>query len=356
MAQQYRHIIASNPERLICNHNLFDVASDSLTAREQTSLIAILNSTLVGLFKTFYGRFAGTEGNLKTEVVDVNLLEVPDPRGVSPNIAKRLSNALAHMAKRDVGRLLEEQLMDCHSPDRARKLASGPLVLSNELRQDDRRELDDAVFELLGVSDPQERLNLIDRLYEATARHFRDIRVVEIQKMTQRAVSNNKRFNAHDLAADIWDAAQLEDATPLAEWIGQLPESNSLVIIPEEHPAAISEDVMFSPNTVFFGKSRKSFLDCQSRGQAELVARLANLGINGEVKLPADLSPCLKLLDRADRRISIVMERFRELIESRTSDDRIRQQLIEVLERWFVLGRETSQSGNMNKIEDQNDY
>jgi methylase of polypeptide subunit release factors len=291
MAQQYRHIIASNPERLICNHNLFDVASDSLTAREQTSLIAILNSTLVGLFKTFYGRFAGTEGNLKTEVVDVNLLEVPDPRGVSPNIAKRLSNALAHMAKRDVGRLLEEQLMDCHSPDRARKLASGPLVLSNELRQDDRRELDDAVFELLGVSDPQERLNLIDRLYEATARHFRDIRVVEIQKMTQRAVSNNKRFNAHDLAADIWDAAQLEDATPLAEWIGQLPESNSLVIIPEEHPAAISEDVMFSPNTVFFGKSRKSFLDCQSRGQAELVARLANLGINGEVKLPADLSP-----------------------------------------------------------------
>jgi hypothetical protein len=61
-------------------------------------------------------------------------------------------------------------------------------------------------------------------------------------------------------------------------------------------------------------------------------------------------------LDRADRRISIVMERFRELIESRTSDDRIRQQLIEVLERWFVLGRETSQSGNMNKIEDQNDY
>ena len=43
----------------------------------------MLNSTLVGLFKTFYGRFAGTEGNLKTEVVDVNLLEVPDPRGVS---------------------------------------------------------------------------------------------------------------------------------------------------------------------------------------------------------------------------------------------------------------------------------
>ena len=37
-------------------------------------------------------------------------------------------------------------------------------------------------------------MNLIGRLYEATARHFRDIRVVEIEKMEQRAKSDNKRF------------------------------------------------------------------------------------------------------------------------------------------------------------------
>ena len=36
----------------------------------------MLNSTLVGLIKTFYGRFAGTEGNLKTEVLDVNLIDI----------------------------------------------------------------------------------------------------------------------------------------------------------------------------------------------------------------------------------------------------------------------------------------
>ncbi|MCX5682757.1 MAG: hypothetical protein NT049_03630, partial [Planctomycetota bacterium] len=78
-AQQYRHIIPANPERAICNCNLYDVESDKLNATEQATLVAVLNSTLIGLFKTFYGRFAGTEGNLKTEVVDVNLLEVPDP-------------------------------------------------------------------------------------------------------------------------------------------------------------------------------------------------------------------------------------------------------------------------------------
>ena len=191
--------------------------------------MAILNSTLVGLFKTFYGRFAGTEGNLKTEVVDVNLLEVPDPRGISPDMAKRLTDALERMSQREVGRLVEEQLMDCHTPDRARRIAAGPLVLSDELHQRDRQDLDDAVFELLGVTDPQERADLVGRLYEATARHFRDIRVVEIEKMQQRAKSNNQRFSVHDLAADIWDAAELEDATPLAEWVKQWPGPKMLV-------------------------------------------------------------------------------------------------------------------------------
>lgn len=82
-AQQYRHIIPANPAQVVCNCNLYDVASDGLSEEEQKSLIAVLNSTVVGFFKTFYGRFAGTEGNLKTEVVDVNLLEVPDPRHLS---------------------------------------------------------------------------------------------------------------------------------------------------------------------------------------------------------------------------------------------------------------------------------
>ena len=87
--------------------------------------------------------------------MDVNLLEVPDPRGVSADLAKRLADALERMGKREVGRLVEEQLMDCHSPERARRLAAGPLVLSNELQQPDRRDLDDAVFRIAGGFRPE---------------------------------------------------------------------------------------------------------------------------------------------------------------------------------------------------------
>ena len=341
-SQHYRHIVPLNPQQTVCNCNLYDVTSRVLNDAEQAALVAVLNSTLVGLFKTFYGRFAGTEGNLKTEVVDVNLLEVPDPRGVSPALAKRLADALESMGRREVGRLVEEQLMDCHTPDRAQRITAGPLVLSDELRQPDRRALDDAVFELLGVSDPKERDTLIGRLYEATARHFRNIRVVEIEKMEQRAKSGNKRFSVHDLAADIWDAAELEDATPLAEWIGQRPESDTLASIPEERPAILSPSPMFDPSTVYFGKDRRVLVDCPSRGQAELVARLANLGVSGEVKIPARLDPCFKLLARVNERIEKARARFKELADSRTSDQRVQGQLVELLERWFVLGREVA--------------
>ncbi|MCX6929389.1 MAG: hypothetical protein NT154_40170 [Verrucomicrobia bacterium] len=79
-SQQYRHVVVHNKNRLIVNCNLYDVTVVDEQGRPPDLLAAVLNSTLVGLMKIFFGRYAGTEGNLKTEVVDVNLLEVPDPR------------------------------------------------------------------------------------------------------------------------------------------------------------------------------------------------------------------------------------------------------------------------------------
>jgi methylase of polypeptide subunit release factors len=339
MAQQYRHIIAGNPERLVCNHNLFDLSSEDLSRREQQSLWALLNSTLVGLFKTFYGRFAGTEGNLKTEVVDVNLLEVPNPREVSAGLACRLTAAVKSMNRRPIGRLVEEQLMDCHAPERARRLAAGPLVLSDELRQADRRALDDAVFELLGVVDPGERAQLVGRLHEETARHFRAIRVVEIEKMEQRSRTANRRFSVQELAADAWDAAELPEVAPLAEWLGRQPECTSPVNIPDDRPAYLSPSPMFDPNTVYFGKRRPSHIDCRSSEEARLVTRLANLGVSGWVKLPREDKPCQRVSQDLDARLNAARKRFQELAESRTSDPRLQDEIIEQLVRWFVLGR-----------------
>jgi len=102
----------------------------------------------------------------------LNLIDVPDPRGVPEAVAFRLAEAIKSMCKRDVGGMVEQNLKECHTYARALDIASRPITLPHELTQSDRRELDDAVFELLGVSDSKERSRLIDRLYIETTRHF----------------------------------------------------------------------------------------------------------------------------------------------------------------------------------------
>jgi methylase of polypeptide subunit release factors len=339
-AQQYRHIAPANPDKLICNCNLYNIAADSPSKMEQDALTALLNSTLVGFLKTFYGRFAGTEGNLKTEVVDVNLLEVPNPRGISDALATKLGKALEGMQQRPVGRLVEEQLMDCHSTERAKRIAEGSIVLSNELRQPDRRALDDAVFELLGVADPQRRKELIDRLYDEAALHFRQIRVMEIQKMEQRRKSATRRFSAEELAADLWDAAELEDLTPLKEWIAKQPETTATAIIPDVSPAHLSSHAkMFDNETIYFGKDRKEYMICRSREEAELVKLLADLDVHGAIDVPAEAEGCEKLRKKIKEKIEVAKSRFEELANTRTSLEEKQIEVVELLLRWFVVGR-----------------
>ena len=82
-------------------------------------------------------------------------------------------------------------------------------------------------------------------------------------------------------------------------------------------------------------------MDYRSREQAELVSRVANLGLSGELKLPEDPKSCISLLKLIDERLERVRIPFEELAKSRSSDDRVRDQLVEALLRWFVLGRDT---------------
>lgn len=341
MAQQYRHIVASNPEKLICNHNLFDLSADGLGKDERRLLVAVLNSTLVGLFKTFYGRFAGTEGNLKTEVVDVKLLEIPDPRESDRLIAQRILDAFERMTARSVGRLVEEQLMECHSPEKAATIAEGPIVLAEELRQADRRQLDDAVFELLGVSDPIYRQQLVDQLYEATAAHFRQIRVVEIQKMEQRSKSGTRRITTDELARDSWDAVYYKDVPPISEWLATLAEQKILLSIPTEGaPRLVDEHSMFDHETVYFGREKNApRLVCSSRAQAELIVRLVEIGFRGGVGVPESANACRDALEELNKRIGDARLEFEVLASDRVSDEKAREQIVGLLIQWLVHGK-----------------
>lgn len=347
MAHHYRHVIPANPDGVVCNHRMFDLLNLHLKKSQSNVLIAILNSTWIGLAKTFYGRFTGTEGSLDTEVIDVELIEVPDPRAASRDIANRLVTAFKGLCKREIGRMVEESLIDCHTYERALELASRPIALPQELQQPDRRQLDDAVFELLGVTSSKERTILIDRLYEETTRHFRDVRVTEIQKMEDRRSGGSTKFAVTDHAADAWDALDLADLTPLAEWVADHASGElEMVNIPAERPVFHAPDAIFDNETVYFGKSRREYIVCQSRGEAALIARMATLGVTGEVSVPKSDGAATRLLKTLNSRHERAAARLRELAASRSGDSDVQKEVFNLLERWYVIGKPSPVNSN----------
>ena len=343
-SQQYRHVIVHNKNRLIANCNLYDVTVVDEKNCPPELLAAILNSTLVGLVKIYFGRYAGTEGNLKTEVVDVNLLEVPDPRNVTKAVAKKLQDALKELSKRDTQPMVEEEFMDCRDSKRIKKLAEKPIKLPIELTMPDRRALDLAVFELLGVSNAAEREKLCDELYFETANHFRQIRIVEVQKQGQRAGGEGREFRTDELAADLWDSLPDEDKQPLATWIASEVTTGLTVNIPEGHASLPDASDFLDANTVFFRqpkgeKASVQSLPLPSRAHAEMVHLLAQRSVHGALPLPKTEKAAKSFQVKLTARLATLAATAKELSQSRTGDEKKAMELAHLLEFWMVHGK-----------------
>ncbi|MGD0816719.1 MAG: N-6 DNA methylase [Verrucomicrobiota bacterium] len=343
-SQQYRHVIVHNKHRLIVNCNLYDVTVVDEKGCSPELLAAVLNSTLVGLTKIYFGRYAGTEGNLKTEVIDVNLLEVPDPRHLPKPVAKKLQDAFADLCKRDTRGMVEEAFMECRSFDRIKKLAEKPIELPTELTMPDRRALDLAVFELLGVSNSAEREKLCDELYYETANHFRQIRIVEVQKQEQRAKSEGREFRTDEMAADLWDSLSEDDKQPLVDWLAAQTDDGLRVDIPEGHASLPESNDFLDANTVFFrqthgGKGVSQPLALPSRAHAEMVHSLSQRGLHGAVRLPKTEKAAQSLQTRMTARLDTLAARANELARSRTGDEKKVVDLARLLEFWMTHGK-----------------
>ncbi len=349
MIQKYRHIIAINPERLICNKRLFDIHPVGLTERQELALQAVLNSTLVCLWKFYFGRYVGTEGTMDTDVIDVNMLEVPDPRQVSKGVAEELKDAFEKLCKRDTQHFVEKEFLECQSPARVKKLAEKPIGLPTELQMPDRRALDLAVFELLGVTDATEREVLRDELYHEVAAHFRHNRIMDIQKQEQRAGTEGREFRTDELAADLWDALTAEEKQPLAEWLAAQTSSGKPHVIPEGHASLPDANDMLDANTVFFrqstgGKAVAKSLPLPSRSHAETIFTLSQLGLHGSVRLPEAESDARELKQFLDDRLSAIAEKANHLARSRTSDERKISDLSGLLQHWLIHGKPRKES------------
>ena len=352
--QQYRHVVVFNENDLTANCRLYDVTMVDAKPGEPKILAAIANSTLVAFFKTFYGRYTGTEGSFEMMVIDLNFLELPDPRNVSKAIAKKLCDAFDLLGKRNTSAMVESVFMECRSSEHAKKLAENPIELPEELKQPDRRALDLAVFELLGISNASEREKLVDELHWETANHFRQIRIVEIQKQEQRAKSEGREFRTDELAADLWDSLPEDDKQPLAAWLASQIADGLPVNIPESDNCSLPDANDFlDASSVFFhlpgAKEKEAHkISLPSRAHAELVHFAWQQKILGNVTLPKTEKAAHELYHGATARLKALVTQASELARSRTSDERKAMDLSRLLVHWMINGkpsRATKQKG-----------
>ena len=340
MAQQYKHAIPVNDHNLICNHNLFDITAPGADA---AVLAGILNSSWCVLSKFQYGRPVGVEGNLKTEVVDVNMMLVPDPRAATDPQRRSVARAFAGLKQRKtLGFLPERRLreMAYREAGKADELDDVPDVC--ELDMADRRRLDDAVLQLLGVGSKRERDALVLELYRHLGEFFERTRQKEEQ-----AIRNKKRARRRgpakpaDIAAQIYEEILDSEPKLLRSYDRDFVDRDEpfdTYEVPENGEAETYQSTMVaSDHGVRFRtgkgtrKKQNGFLATRSHTQDELVALLANNGVRGFVRVPYDDGECRKLHDRYLTFLKHRQGRLRELIARRTADEEFQESIYEAL-------------------------
>ena len=320
-AQQYRHVVPLNADQLPCKDRLYDVW---ITAPVEPRLLwATLNSTIVAISKHQFGRGAGIEGNLDTHVIDVNVMLLPDIRTASPEAAARAVAACERMSLRDARRYLYE-----------------------EFTLDDRRELDDATLEILGIEDADERTALRERLYRDVKELQQAIRRREkIAQRDRRRSSQRDASSPQFIADELW----LEHESNLnllqfpEDFVVRPNEGDILDLSPGEveiGEALFSTGNLLRAGTIRVGGRDGEVIDVGTLHRGRFLEALSLCHRTGQVRLPGD-DTCADAVTSFNEYRRELRDRCSQLAQERTSDQRRQRVITNALLRKALQWRRT---------------
>jgi len=316
-AQQYRHLVPWNQDQMPCKDRLYETwPRERVEARV---LWAILNSSVTVISKSQFGRPAGIEGNLDTEVIDAQMMLVPDPRCASNELANRLVAATTRLSRRALRRYLYE-----------------------EFELPDRRELDDAVLELLGIEESQEREALRERIYHAIETDYRAIRERELIAQKDRARSKRKgRVTAGDLAHDIWESEKAN--LKLLEFPRDftLGRRNTFGFDLPSGKVEVGHAMMETGRHVAAGSIRVggpsgTVHPVGSVPKCEFLLAASECGRYGVIEIPKNDSDCESAVREFRNYVADLQTRFQVLAEQRTNHFKKQQAIAKILLRSAV--------------------
>ena len=312
-AQQYRHVVPLNPDLLVCKDRLYDVwVTDELDPK---LLWATLNSTIVALSKHQFGRGAGIEGNLDTHVIDVNAMLTPDVRLASPEASARAIAACEMMSTRNSERYLYD-----------------------EFEMDDRRELDDATLEMLGIKDPAERAELRNRIYHDLTAFQKATREREIiAQRDRRQSSRTSVATPQDIADEMWE--EHHQSLGLLQFPEDFVHHHSQgdwIDLPpgpvEVGQALFDQHGLLKGGTVRVGGSDGSVIDVGSMSRSQFLEAMAQCHRSGRIRVP-DTTVCAEAVSSFQQYCNDLRRRCSNLAKQRTSDEGRQRAVVNALLR-----------------------
>lgn len=335
-AQQYKHAIPLNSDHLQANCNLYDLFPiDTISGK---ALTAVLNSTLIILAKHQFGRPVGVEGNLKTEIVDVSMMRVPDLRLASRKTVQALEAAMDALATRDPMQLLSERRLRTMAFEKSSKHTElRRLKDTCELDMPDRRALDHAVLELLGVKRKSERDEWINRLYDYLRQFFEETRRKEEQAIFNKNTTKRKgAISPQDLATQL--AAELNTQEPnlfrsYKDFFLEAGVGDSWIAreVPAEGAPEVHADLHDVGVRFVRGKKQTEFVAMPSEAHAALAVLAIREMRRETVQLPRAEIACGSLRRNYQAFIDKRDQRIRDVVAERVADEDVQAAVFALL-------------------------
>jgi hypothetical protein len=240
---------------------------------------------------------------------------IPDPRHASPDVKQRIAVAFASLRNRPIGKLVD--------------VDGTKLTPTGELAELDRQALDDAVLELLGVTNPADRKTLRDELYREIAALYRSIRTAEKRMQEFRGqAARSGTVTPRAIAQEIWDSL---DPKPVYQTLQERVAGEHTEIIDLPRAKAIISNSLFNPNSLeIAGK----YIELGSMERVRFAKALSDLGVSGKVSIPTSPKVCANALSIHQAKEIEIQTAFAEKAAEYTSDEK-RQQII-IKELWRV--------------------
>jgi methylase of polypeptide subunit release factors len=335
-AQQYKHAVPLNSANLQANCNLYDLFP--IEGVSGKALTAVLNSTLAILAKHQFGRLVGVEGNLKTEIVDVSMMLVPDIRQASKKVVESLERAMDAMTSRDPLQMLSERRMRRMTYQKAgRQNELEQLSNDCELDMPDRRALDMAVLELLGMKTARERDECLNALYSFLKEFFEETRQKEEQAIYNKGVTSRKgAVSPQELAAQL--VSELNTQQPMLfqtykDFFQQSAVGNAWIAreVPRDGTPQLHADMHDVGIRFMRGNKAVHFVSLPSKSHAELAVVAINEMRRETVQVPRDERDCEELLRRYANFITDRNARLRAVIADRVADEDVQEAVFGLL-------------------------